>query len=75
VLLKTPIDLKFVVIRDTQAQTPHMNSGGEIPTDTVECDVRLLEQFYKREENAILFQVYEVLCRNSERDLVYSEIC
>lgn len=53
----------------------HGNLGGEIPIDTVECDVRLLEQFYKREENAILFQVYEVLCNNSERDLVYSEIC
>jgi len=35
----------------------------------------LLEQFYKREENLILFHVYDILCLNPNRALVYSEIC
>ena len=38
-------------------------------------DEILLEQFYKRDENVVLFHLYDILCRNSHREMVYSEIC
>ena len=37
--------------------------------------MKLLEQFYKREENLILFHMYQILCQHSHKELVYSEIC
>jgi hypothetical protein len=37
--------------------------------------VKLLEQYYKREENVILFQMYDILCATPERHMIYSEIC
>ncbi|CDW77868.1 UNKNOWN [Stylonychia lemnae] len=34
------------------------------------------QQFYKKEENAILFNLYNIICQNAmTKDLVYSEIC
>eukprot|EP00347_Sterkiella_histriomuscorum_P000823 403374378 len=39
-------------------------------------DSLILEQFYKREENTILFNLYNILCTYAaHKDLVYSEIC
>jgi hypothetical protein len=38
-------------------------------------DVKLLEQYYKRDENVILFQMYDILCAMPDRHMIYSEIC
>ena len=38
-------------------------------------DTKLLEQYYKRDENDILFQMYEILCSNADKSMHYSEIC
>ena len=38
-------------------------------------DVKLLEQYYKRDENVILYQMYEILCAMPDRQMIYSEIC
>lgn len=41
-----------------------------------EYDERLLEQFYKKDENVVLFQVYEVICRHGQgKEMLYTEIC
>jgi len=37
-------------------------------------DERLLEQFYKRDENVVLFQIFEIICAGGE-EMLYSEIC
>lgn len=63
--------MKLIVIRNPSAKKQAVVEEVEVP----ESDVRLLEQFYKKEENVILFHMYDVLCQNSYRDLVYSEIC
>jgi hypothetical protein len=47
----------------------------EAATDDNTYDVKLLEQYYKREENVILFQMYDILCATPERHMIYSEIC
>ena len=38
-------------------------------------DTQMLEQFYKRDENVILYQMYEILCASESRQMNYSEIC
>ena len=39
-------------------------------------DEKLLGQFYKREENVVLFHIYDIICQNAQnRELLYSEIC
>jgi hypothetical protein len=38
-------------------------------------DTQMLEQFYKRDENVILYQMYEILCACESRQMNYSEIC
>lgn len=39
-------------------------------------DERLLEQFYKKDENVVLFQMYEVICRHGQgKEMMYTEIC
>ncbi len=35
----------------------------------------MLEQFYHKEENLILFQMFEILCDHSHKGMLYSEIC
>lgn len=85
VLIKVPIDPKLIQIRINSGGTlpPLKKLQDDIAvskdvnslTSPYACDVKLLEQFYKREENVILFQVYEIICHNSTKDLVYSEIC
>ena len=37
-------------------------------------DELLLMQFYKWEENATLFNIYRIICENSQKHLMYSEI-
>jgi hypothetical protein len=50
-----------------------MQEGG---INVGEYDERLLELFYKRDENMVLFQVYDVICRHGkEREMLYTEIC
>jgi hypothetical protein len=44
-------------------------------TDDNTYDVKLLEQYYKRDENVILFQMYDILCATPDRHMIYSEIC
>eukprot|EP00347_Sterkiella_histriomuscorum_P013500 403364481 len=49
----------------------HQKSQIEAQNDSL-----ILEQFYKREENTILFNLYNILCTYAaHKDLVYSEIC
>ena len=38
-------------------------------------DELMLEQFYKKEENPVLFNLHKVICDNSDRELTYTEIC
>lgn len=38
-------------------------------------DELMLEQFYKKDENPILFNLYKVICNKSSKELTYTEIC
>ena len=38
-------------------------------------DELMLSQFYKKDENAILFNLYRIVCENGQRELMYSDIC
>jgi hypothetical protein len=53
--------------------------GGEddmVPAIGTLYDERLLEQFYKKDENVVLFQVYEIICRHGHgKEMLYTEIC
>lgn len=55
------------------------NAGGRFAYDELagsQYDERLLEQFYKKDENVVLFQVYEVICRHGQgKEMLYTEIC
>lgn len=47
-----------------------------VPAIGTQYDERLLEQFYKKDENVVLFQVYEIICRHGHgKEMLYTEIC
>jgi hypothetical protein len=35
----------------------------------------MLEQFFTKEENPVLFGLYKIICQNSDHHLTYNDIC
>lgn len=48
---------------------------GETEIQAIKLDVLLLEQFYKRDENIVLFHVFDILCEQPEKKVLYNDIC
>lgn len=66
----------FNIINDQtyQIQKPqHMHP--QLTFNQTQDDELLLQQFYKKEENPILFNLYKVICENSNKELTYTDIC